>query len=43
MYAGVDPNNGDALYYKADKTTTNDDRKQLHSSGQPNPIFMASK
>ncbi len=40
QYAGVDPNNGDALYYKADMTTTN-----LYSAGvdtvlgDPNPDF----
>jgi TonB-dependent starch-binding outer membrane protein SusC len=40
MYAGVDPANGDALYYKADKTTT-----AIYSQaadtvlGNPNPDF----
>ena len=40
MYAGVDPANGDALYYKADKTTTNDYSQAVDTIlGNPNPDF----
>ncbi|HKP31978.1 MAG TPA: TonB-dependent receptor [Chitinophagaceae bacterium] len=40
MYAGVDANNGDALYYKADGTTTNDYSQAVDTIlGNPNPDF----
>lgn len=40
QYAGVDPANGDALYYKADKTTTNDPSEATDTIvGNPNPDF----
>lgn len=40
MYAGVDPNNGDALYYTANKTTTNDPSLAVDTIvGNPNPDF----
>jgi len=40
MYAGVDPDNGDALYYTADKTTTNDISLANDTIvGDPNPDF----
>lgn len=40
MYAGVDPNNGDALYYKADKSTTNSYSLAADTVlGNPNPDF----
>jgi TonB-dependent starch-binding outer membrane protein SusC len=40
MYAGVDPANGDALYYKADKTTTNVYSQGVDTIiGDPNPDF----
>ncbi|MCW3462280.1 SusC/RagA family TonB-linked outer membrane protein [Chitinophaga nivalis] len=39
-YAGVDPNNGDALYFKADGTTTNDWNAAADMKiGDPNPKF----
>jgi TonB-dependent starch-binding outer membrane protein SusC len=41
-YAGVDPANGDALYYtdKTNKTTTNDyDQAQFQIVGDPNPDY----
>ncbi len=41
-YAGVDPNNGDALYYKKDNTTTNDYNKaENFVVGNPNPKLIA--
>ena len=40
MYAGVDPDNGDALYYAADKTKTNDYFSTPDTVvGDPNPDF----
>lgn len=40
MYAGVDPANGDALYYTADKSTTNDYSLAVDTIlGNPNPDF----
>ena len=40
MYAGVDPNNGDALYYQADKSTTNNYSAAVDTIlGNPNPDF----
>lgn len=39
-YAGVDPDNGDALYFKADGTTTNDDTEAADTIvGNPNPDY----
>jgi len=39
-YAGVDPENGDALYYTADNSTTNDPTQaQQRRVGNPNPDF----
>ncbi|MFT3826720.1 MAG: TonB-dependent receptor [Chitinophagaceae bacterium] len=41
MYAGVDPDNGDALYYAADKTTTNDPSLAVDTViGNPNPNYF---
>lgn len=41
-YAGVDPANGDALYYKQDGTTTNDYNEAGNFVvGNPNPDFTA--
>ena len=41
-YAGVDPANGDALYYKTDGTTTNDyNDAGDFIVGNPNPKFIA--
>lgn len=40
-YAGVDPNNGDALYYLADGKTTNDYSAAVDTIlGDPNPDFF---
>lgn len=40
QYAGVDPANGDALYFKADKSTTNDYSEAVDTIiGNPNPDF----
>lgn len=40
MYAGVDPDNGDALYYAADKSKTNDYGAAVDTIlGNPNPDF----
>ncbi len=40
MYAGVDPDNGDALYYTADGKTTNDYSAAADTVlGNPNPDF----
>lgn len=40
-YAGVDPENGDALFYKEDRTTTNDMREAGNFIvGDPNPDFI---
>lgn len=40
MYAGVDPNNGDALYYAADKSKTNDYSQAVDTIiGNPNPDY----
>ncbi|MBL0133199.1 MAG: TonB-dependent receptor [Chitinophagaceae bacterium] len=40
MYAGVDETNGDALYYQADKTTTNDYSLAVDTIvGNPNPDY----
>ncbi|HYF32127.1 MAG TPA: TonB-dependent receptor [Chitinophagaceae bacterium] len=40
MYAGVDPANGDALYYRADKTTTASYSQAVDTIlGDPNPDF----
>lgn len=40
MYAGVDPDNGDALYYAADKTKTNSYSGAVDTIlGNPNPDF----
>jgi TonB-dependent starch-binding outer membrane protein SusC len=40
MYAGVDPDNGDALYYKADKSTTNNPFEAVDTIlGNPNPKY----
>ncbi|MBE8714081.1 SusC/RagA family TonB-linked outer membrane protein [Sphingobacterium hungaricum] len=40
-YAGVDPENGDALFYKEDRTTTNDmDEAGNFIVGDPNPDFI---
>jgi hypothetical protein len=40
MYAGVDPANGDALFYTADKSTTNDFSLAVDTIvGDPNPDF----
>ncbi|MFM9910287.1 MAG: SusC/RagA family TonB-linked outer membrane protein [Chitinophagaceae bacterium] len=39
-YAGVDPANGDALYFKNDKTTTNDPSEATDTIvGNPNPDY----
>lgn len=39
-YAGVDPDNGDALYYTANKTTTNDPSLGVDTIiGDPNPDY----
>lgn len=40
-YAGVDPNNGDALYYQADGSATSDyDTAPEQKIGNPNPKFI---
>jgi TonB-linked SusC/RagA family outer membrane protein len=40
MYAGVDPANGDALYYAVDKSTTNDYSAAVDTIlGDPNPDY----